>query len=198
MNYTLIMLDNPILVSDEEVNPHNAVWDFENNQVTVLRQSYGLTNYKKIVAGLPDLPKLDLSLIAKEIGWVDVEKLADKFFESWSLGDRKQSSYELYRKVYEFSQSLNEKNYSKADMIEYAEFFKEQERLWSNIKRPDSWEREGRGTFDFWLSKRKPKEYQVELEMEQGWFHSSGYFIEDKTSRPKITNNTITVTKILK
>lgn len=205
MNYTLIMLDNPILVSDEEVNPHNAVWDFENNQVTVLRQSYGLTNYKKIVAGLPDLPKLDLSLIAKEIGWVDVEKLALKEYPKdlhrWAenqFDDFNESDRNTWINGFKAAQSLNEKNYSKADMIEYAEFFKEQERLWSNIKRPDSWEREGRGTFDFWLSKRKPKEYQVELEMEQGWFHSSGYFIEDKTSRPKITNNTITVTKILK
>ena len=211
MENRLIMLPQPILVSDEQIKEGDFYFKYDRILQWVKETSVTYTrvhpsNYPKpIVAGLPDLPKLDLSLIAEEIGWVDVEKLALKEYPKdlhrWAenqFDDFNESDRNTWINGFKAAQSLNEKNYSKADMIEYAEFFKEQERLWSNIKRPDSWEREGRGTFDFWLSKRKPKEYQVELEMEQGWFHSSGYFIEDKTSRPKITNNTITVTKILK
>lgn len=55
MNYTLIMLDIPVLVSDE----------FDERG-------------RKIIAGFFGKPKLDLSLIADEIGWVDVEKLAEE------------------------------------------------------------------------------------------------------------------------
>lgn len=103
---TLIMLPNPILVGRElskeaQTTPHFQ--DFDKR-------------YFEILANIECSPYLDLSLIAQRIGWVDVERLADKFFESWSLGDRKQSSYELFRKVYEFSQFINEKKFSEKDL----------------------------------------------------------------------------------
>ncbi len=211
MKTTLIMLPQPILVSDEEANAHDAIWDCVNSQVTVLRQSYGLTNYMKIIAGLPDLPKLDLSLIAERIGWVDVEKLADKFFESWSLGDGKQSSYELFRKVYKFSQSLNEKKYSLEDMRKcYAQGIADSNEYMFL-------EKSGREFFEDYIhSLSKPKEYQVEVEMEVNQCdgcisghpivdgihvvpYSSGSMVCKKHlyDRPKITNNTIKVLKVL-
>lgn len=121
MNYKLIMLPNPILVNDERISEGDwmlshakTICQAANSTLVNLPSFNGIECYK-IIAGIEGLPKLDLSAIAEEIGWVDVEKLADKFFESWSLGDRKQSSYELFRKVYEFSQSLNEKKFSEED-----------------------------------------------------------------------------------
>lgn len=213
MENRLIMLPQPILVSDEEVNPHNAVWDFENNQVTVLRQSYGLTNYKKIVAGLPDLPKLDLSLIAKGIGWVDVEKLALKEYPKdlhrWAenqFDDFNESDRNTWINGFKAAQSLNEKKYSEEDMIEFAHFCRDYFTHLLTINEK----------FNLWLSNRKPKEYLVEVEMEVNQCDGciSGHPIIDGIhkapcpsgsmvckkhlyDKPKITNNTIKVTKIL-
>ena len=239
MNYKLIMLPQPILVSDEEVNPHNAVWDFENNQVTVLRQSYGLTNYKKIVAGLPDLPKLDLSLIADEIGWVDVEKLAYQAAEkSFKRGINKWENkgivkffIDTYIEGFKAAQSLNEKKYSEEDLFNLLKMVHDKRLDSLSARIVDN----GRVTdFNFWnsYSKKqvyaselisefiqslpKPKEFFVELEMEVNQCDGciSGHHIIDGIhkapypsgsmvckkhlyDRPKITNNTIKVTKLL-
>ena len=187
METRLIMLDNPILVSDEEVNPHNAVWDFENNQVTVLRQSYGLTNYKKIVAGLPDLPKLDLSLIAEGIGWVDVYKLAkeSKCFENSSLDET--SYLHGFTKGFKAAQSLNEKKFSEEDMIEFAHFCRDYFTHLLTINEK----------FNLWYFNRKPKGYLVEVSVENSAIKDFlGHPVISEA--PKITNNTITVTKVLK
>jgi len=223
MNYTLIMLDNPILVSDEEVNPHNAVWDFENNQVTVLRQSYGLTNYKKIVAGLPDLPKLDLSLIAEEIGWVDVEKLAQKNSElEYPFEDYRGKTKGVdddgtgqalrganlvgFENGFKAAQSLNEKKFSEKDfygllkLIGQKGYYVECDgTVYANAF-------DGGDVVDvvkeYSKSLSKPKEYNVEVEMELfNTKQSTDYTPYEKGSLIpiiKITNNTIKVTKIIK
>lgn len=156
MNYTLIMLDIPVLVSDE----------FDERG-------------RKIIAGFFGKPKLDLSLIADEIGWVDVYKLAYKYIQDeWSKDDDTlQFGIKVgFRQGFETAQSLNEKKYSEEDMIDFAKFYKGWEAMlsqekWDIIKdTPDN-------VFKFWLSKRKPKEYLVE-------------YIQE--------GNTIKVTKIIK
>lgn len=167
MNHKLIMLTNPILVSDEK--PKNIVYvnnHFYNHAIRRFTLAFGNSNVKdckEIVAGVEGLgveglSKLDLSAIAEEIGWVDVEKLADKFFESWSLGDRKQSSYELFRKVYAFSQSLNEKKFSEEDVRKVL-FDAGQTAVFSRESCLDLVDR-------LISTLKKPKEYNVEVELE--------------------------------
>ena len=166
MNYTLIMLDIPVLVSDE----------FDERG-------------RKIIAGFFGLPKLDLSLIADEIGWVDVYKLAkeSKCFENSSLDET--SYLHGFTKGFKAAQSLNEKKFALA----YVENAFNSGRGYGN---PD----DIKDFNSFLQSISKPKEYNVKVEMEWGGKEyvdeqdAYGYDIK----RPKITNNTIKVTKIIK
>ena len=208
MNAQLIMLPSPILcIGDDFHNNNLAEKDFAFHWRTkeilqviskdtktgcwlcndnTHRDSYKLL---KIIAGIEDLPKLDISLIADEIGWFDVEKLADEFFKDWSLRNR-QSSYDMFRRIFKFTQSLNEKKYSKEDMSNLWQYIVDgaKQILLEGITNVGSFE-------DYIKSITQPKVYNVELEMEDK-IALDGHTVIGK--EPTITNNTITVTKILK
>lgn len=154
MNYTLIMLDIPVLVSDE----------FDERG-------------RKIIAGFFGKPKLDLSLIADEIGWVDVEKLAKEYS---GMRSAQSSSVDTslhnarvaaFKEGFKAAQSLNEKKWTDDDMIDFYNF----------ISSYPNRELKRGLTLPYYLEKfkqsRKPKEYQVECIQE---------------------GNTIKVTKIIK
>lgn len=185
MNYTLIMLDKPILVSEkltiEEANFISHYQDVDGN-------------FFKIIAGLPDLPKLDLSLIADGIGWVDVEKLANDHI--YSMQNRKLSPLILGAKKLSFidgfktHQSLNEKKYSEKDIRDA--FIAGQDNIDCDGDCIDEVDTAFAEHID---SLSKLKEHQVEVEMEQ---YTINYHKDLWSNRIKITNNTIKVLKILK
>ena len=125
METKLIMLSNPILVSDEKIKEGDFYFKYDRILQWVKETSVTYThihpsNYPKpIIAGLPELPKLDLSLIAEEIGWVDVYKLAYKYIQDeWSKDDDTlQFGIKVgFRQGFETAQSLNEKKYTLADV----------------------------------------------------------------------------------
>ena len=64
--------------SIEYMEKHNMIEDFDKSFYINSNQS------KKIIAGIPELPSIDFSLLSEEdsktIGWVDVEKLSYKLF----------------------------------------------------------------------------------------------------------------------
>ena len=216
------MLPNPILVSDAPSMMGMKCYD--TSDFTVFEKKYDCKfheftnerpvnewNYKPIVAGLPDLPKLDLSLIAEEIGWVDVEKLAEEKFPDESTAGWVDSFSPRERRGFtegfKAAQSLNEKKYSEEDVRQII-----RQAIWYTARfGEDSLNREK----DI-LHSLKPKEYLVEVEMEVNQCDGciSGHHIIDGIhkapypsgsmvckkhlyDRPKITNNTIKVTKIL-
>lgn len=221
--YKLIVLPQPILINDEEIKEGDWYWDTlvshlekvgplkmigladESSTKLIIQSSVGTTSpikaSKKIIAGLPDLPKLDLSLIADEIGWVDVEKLAIDLGLKYYIGGNYDFENGVTKGISEY-QFLNEKKYSEED-LKYAMF-----QLFKNGSRSPKEGREGFGEIYNRViqSLSKPKEYLVEVEVEdyfiennEEYTHSSGakgsYSTHNK--RPKITNNTIKVTKIL-
>lgn len=88
MSYKLIMLPNPILVSNEKINPTEP---YVNNGVVFYADSVFdegnnpnnsnpiITDHNfKIIAGIEGLPSLDLSAIAEEIGWGGIWALGNK------------------------------------------------------------------------------------------------------------------------
>ena len=208
METKLIMLSNPILVSNEKIKEGDFYFKYDRILQWVKATSVTYThvhpsNYPKpIVAGIEGLPKLDLSLIADEIGWVDVEKLAITKFGD---GDYAAEAKMGFKYGFKAAQSIKEK-YSKEDMIEFAHFCRDYFTHLLTINEK----------FNLWLSNRKPKEYLVEVEIEVNQCDGciSGHHIIDGIhkapypsgsmvckkhlyDRPKITNNTITVTKVL-
>lgn len=212
MNYKLIMLPQPILVVNEKPNINEFAWDAYERKIfqAIIYKGVrwnGLTEnrYFKAIAGLPDLPKLDLSLIADKIGWVDVEKLAKNYVES----DIKKNPlyghfFNTYMDGFKAAQSLNEKKYTKSDVIKAMEYALENQC-------PFQVE-----LYQYFIDDlSKPKEYNVEVEMEINQCDGciSGHHIIDGIhkapspsgsmvckkhlyDRPKITNNTIKVLKI--
>ena len=190
METKLIMLSNPILVSDEKIKEGDFYFKYDRILQWVKETSVTYThihpsNYPKpIIAGLPDLPKLNLSLISEEIGWVDVEKMADEVYGDSMVGKG------FWVEGFKAAQSLNEKKWTDDDMIDFQNF----------ISSYPNRELKRGLTLPYYLEKfkqsRKPKEYLVEVEMESvGTEDFLGQPII--TDVPKITNNTITVTKIL-
>lgn len=189
------MLPQPILVSDEKIKegdilPYVMKWE---NGYEVFNLNNGIRESKlsrayKIIAGIEGLAKLNLSLIAEEIGWVDVEKMADEVYGDSMVGKG------FWVEGFKAAQSLNEKKWTDDDMIDFQNF----------ISSYPNRELKRGLTLPYYLEKfkqsRKPKEYLVEVEMEWGGKEyvdeqdAYGYDIK----RPKITNNTIKVTKILK
>lgn len=218
---TLIMLPQPILVSDEETS--SGGWMFDTEQKIIHNPSrHNVTDYDiRIVAGIDGLPTLDLSLIAEEIGWVDVEKLAklhcpdDIAFEN------------MFIRGFNLSQSLNEKKYSEKDLFNLLKVVHDKRldslssnivdngkvidfNFWNSYSKKQIYASELINEFVQSLS--KPKEYQVEVEMEDmlqtrhgdQWYDLPNQKegrepdgIYQTVKRIKITNNTIKVIKIV-
>lgn len=189
MEARLIMLPKPVLVSDEEIEKGDWFYHYSHGKSSIHlceavvgkslviqnKESSCWSDYsKQILADAEGLPKLDLSLIAKGIGWVDVEKLALKEYPKdlhrWAenqFDDFNESDRNTWINGFKAAQSLNEKNYSEEDMIEFAHFCRDYFTHLLTINEK----------FNLWLSNRKPKEYLVE-------------YIQE--------GNTIKVTKIVK
>lgn len=210
MNYKLIMLPQPILVSDEEIEEGD--WFYHPKGIvfhatpTYMKGPVSSGIMKKIIAGLPELPKLDLSLIADGIELVDAYKLAYKYIQDeWSKDDDTlQFGIKVgFRQGFETAQSLNEKKYSEED-LKYAMF-----QVFKNGCRSPKEGCEGFGEIYNRViqSLSKPKEYQVEVEMQTLYFDGTRWvdslpkkfidkLVKTKVS-PKITNNTIKILRTI-
>lgn len=188
--YKLIMLDNPILVSSEDIktgdfcyNPRTK--EFFNvpdeNYVTGLNKN--IDDFK-IIAGIPELPSIDLSSLleedCKKIGWIDVEKLAalSSLIEE-ILPD---AHYRGYKEGFKTAQSLNEMKFSLQDIaiaFEAGRTFEVSGR-------------ESLNQIEYLQSISQPKIFDIELEMENDYEEPVGDIL-----RPKITNNSIKIIKLL-
>ena len=172
------MLPNPILVSDEEKQIFDRVWNSYVEKILRVSEVF-MPHGNKIIAGIEGLPKLDLSAIAEEIGWVDVEKLAYKrlpIIPTFDKGEIINSDTNFFIRLgwvegFKAAQSLNEKKFSEEDMSNLWQYIVDgaKEILISGTTSVSSFE-------DYIQSLSKPKEYNVEAIQE---------------------GNTIKVTKIL-
>lgn len=225
MKLQLIMLPNPILVSDEEIKEGCSCYHIEHKKVgkfELSKLSEPVLNYdddgakalvsleycKKTIAGIPELPSIDFSILSEEdckkIGWVDVEKLATDnecgLPDSNSKDDMMNATliYERYGgfiKGFKAAQSLNEKKFSEDDMIRLAI------RCWNIASKPEhgATYNVNKIAKEFIQSLSQPKVFDVEVEMEDKgrWSGDMGGNIWIPKKQPKITNNSIKILKVL-
>lgn len=125
MKTQLIILENKsLIVSDEELlNEKDFYLGYPDyNHVFQWNMGNGIhkgksTYAKKIIAGLENQPTIDYSALSdedcKKIGYVDVKKLANKYYGD---DDYTKESKIGFIKGFKKSQSLNDKKFSLEDM----------------------------------------------------------------------------------
>lgn len=193
MKYQLIKIpEYNIIISKEKEQVVLNKWYYESdNHVPIyqftkdtLPNEYYLN---EVIAGYSNLPSIDYSMLSKEdckkIGWIDVEKYADKVIPNLQYSKWVKQGF---IGGFEISQSLNEKKFTLEDMEAAICFGKTLERL--KITQTFSDKEEFKG---FIMSLSQPKIFDIEIETEwrYGDMSVTGY-------TPKINNNSIKITKI--
>lgn len=196
MNYTLILLKDGrnILVSDEEIIFKDWFYSIKYNIIDKL-YSNGVINHKeclKIIARVEFLPTLTYSDEVKQqlrdkYGWVDVEELAVNFAnkeikECNSYHDLHfgfNQGFKVYQSITNKMFSLEDMNAVLTKMALYAARFGE-----DCLNKKD----------EIIQSLQQPIQLNVEVEMEE---YTQNYHKDIWYDRPKITNNSILITKII-
>lgn len=110
----LILLDNPIIVTDEEIQEHSEdkFYSFETNRVYDCKTHLSTVSCKKVINKQIDYNNIDF-------GIVDVEKLAELKANEIGFHFGGHSKFvQGFIEGFNASQKLNEKKFSEADMIE--------------------------------------------------------------------------------
>lgn len=199
------MLDTPIIVSDEKIEKGDLVSykNIVNNEWEILQcqninseeiyftdSEFDKLSYCtvfKIIAGLPELPKIDFNGFEEQLGIIDVKKLSEKFMDSLLI---KNTSGEIkygFIKGFKAAQKLNEKKFSEESLRLAMRLFHDRK-----LKTID----------DIIQYLSQPKVFDIEVEMEECDTHLNDAcdvrFPCCKTPfYPKITDNLIKITKIL-
>ena len=206
MKYQLIMLPEPILVSDEMpdsgdwcLNPDNRPEMFGYDYRAIYTTEQILT-CKKIIAGISELPSIDFSGLTEEeckkIRWVDIQTIISPI-----LNKKAETNNSIDLDAYALglidgfktSQSLNDKKFSLEDV-----------RTMFGLGAANN--HNGNPSFEEAIqSISQPKVFDVEIGLEQ-LCHQTGLPCgfpcngEDnckKSLYPKITNNSIKIIKVL-
>lgn len=202
MKTKLIMLDNPIIVSDEKIRDLRTVngrWHIEKQSIINQFPDYltDLSECQLIIAGLPNLPSINWNGLEEEFGWIDVWKLAENRFSWMEYGNYQDHYIEGYIEGFKKAKELNEKKFSLEDMREaYNQGMKNQ-----------TIALEGK-TYDrnfevLTQSLQQPKVFDIEIETEYQDFTGRWYPVPSVAQmrncslRPKITNNQIKIIKKL-
>lgn len=198
--YKLIKLqDKYILVSDEEITPADGSMVFWNNKILSNKiSSFTGVDYsqcKKIIAGIPGYPQIDFSTLSEEdckkIGYVDDIKKSVEYRNK--LSNEGKSNWEAFigsigfLEGFKIAQSLNDKMFSTEDIKKIIHW----STLDKDVRLTES---------EFLQSLQEPKIWNVEIEMEKVYedvLEGSEFILRPAGKRPKITNNSIKLIKIL-
>lgn len=211
MKYSLIMLTNPIIVSDEKITEESYVYGGEQGIFIsrfIEQHPERFTNCKKVVAakGMPRItrvPEIDVSLLTPNdldiIKWVDVDSYSTQFANLIKgIAPIDDAAWLNAKEHYAFgfgkSQHLNQKKFSIEDIekaVRYGRDYRDsllfEEDFAVNFKL-------------FVQSISKPKVFGVELEMEEiteNVVNFKGY-PSKKHFTPKITNNKVKIINVWK
>lgn len=192
MKTQLIILEQGnIIVSDDEINEGDLVYESNINKIFPIHK-HGLPNFnlcrKKIIASdnpSHNLPIIDYNGLEEKFGIVDLEKLVDKYYGD---SDYAKESKIGFIKGFKKSQSLNDKKFSLEDM----------NKILSYLTSPNLTD-EYRVVFarKHIQSLQQLKVFNIEVEMVEGWKDCSEGVFETNHWQPKITNNSIKITKVL-
>lgn len=211
MKIQLILLDTPIIVSDEKFEKKDLICfvDLENNFVVEVCKN--IDNYnidtKKIIAGLPELPSIDFNGFEEQLGVIDVEKLALKEVPDIiikGIDIDLSNTRKRFIEGFKAAQKLNEKKFSLADIEKAIELA----RVISDGK--DKFELDCiTGLTEVcthnWCTKSveeivqklsQPKVFDIEVETEKE-FNGEPKGEMEFFERPKVENNKIKIIKVV-
>lgn len=120
MNARLIMLTNPILVSYDTLKEGELCYHHSKGLYNAVTDG-NYTNQFKVIAGREGLLKLNLSLIAEEIGWVDVEAELKKVYKEFAKDVHQFDAEEYINSAEQFGVLELHKMIFKAAQNEYSE-----------------------------------------------------------------------------
>lgn len=211
METTLILLKDGrnILVSDERIKNDwyycfitNSILKNENLSTADYTNTHYPESWRKIIAGIENLPTLTYSDEVKEYlktnhGWVDVESLAFDSCEPKQMEfiGVSESCIESFIKGFKTHQSITNKMFSLEDMYGLKDLLQKTS--------PLMFESATRG---YIKSLQQPIQLKVEVEMEDVFKTNEESYIAEfgakgnyytHSKQPKITNNSILITKIL-
>lgn len=197
------MLDNPIIVSDEEIKEGDKCYHIDLNKGEI-DTVYDKTKYhtwtdngvdkdrmfRKIIAGLPGLPQINWNGLESKFGYVDVEKISTDMGNEFYIY-RNYDFENGVRKGFKKAQELNDKKFSLED-IENAFYAKEN----ASYKEKQIFFEE------FIQSISRSKAFSIEVEMEScsDCHLNEGYMSSPNCCRqltPKIIDCKIKITKKL-
>lgn len=213
MKTQLILLDTPIIVSNEKFEKKDLICfvDLENNFVVEVCKN--IDNYnidtKKIIAGLPELPSIDFNGFEEQLGIIDVEKLSMSYLDmTYNLSYEHTTWQKTHEKTFiagfKAAKKLNEKNFSLEDIEKAIELA----RVISDGK--DKFELDCiTGLTEVcthnWCTKSveeivqklsQPKVFDIEVETEKG-FNGEPRGEMEFFERPKVINNQIKIIKVV-
>lgn len=219
MKVQLIMLPQPVLVSDETKQTSDKVWNPYVQQVLTASEVFMPHGYK-VIAGIPQLPSIDFSALSedecKRIGWVNVEMLraialVDKNYDyKDEFNVAGAGGYcSGYMDGFQAAQSLSDKKYSLEDVknaIQLAREIKDGKEvleLEGMLGLTEVCTHNCEALPEAEIIKRisQPRVFNVEVEKEQA---SLGEVFNGRNThtmwadpKPKITNNSIKILKLL-
>lgn len=215
MNYELIMLPNPILVSNETPKDWDSYWIYiendgkcdgvitkSNNPSGWFNSLHDKTNYRTIIAGRTNLPSFRFADgVGKTIGIVDVRLIAERKYPISIFHEQDINDWDRNNFIEGFESALRiaEVRFSEDDMIN------------AFIKGQSSVDEDGVVNYsirEFTEKLKAPKRYKVELEMDDSFVVNGGLKPMGELggkrpesmfhSQPKLTNNCYLITKIIK
>ena len=166
MKYTLIMLENPILVSDEEVKVGDMLYD---SAYFGFKKADKLFDYAiPAKAGIPETKKLDLSSLSfsdcEKIGYINIDNIiklvvGEDYFNKLNKDG---SEYKIMVAISEATQRNSNKNFTFEDITKSMEFGSE---LAHDISCSVQFGRERKLTTDGFVKYiTAPKGFDVEIE----------------------------------
>lgn len=194
MQYNLIKAENNFILVEVKENYKITpdIWYVKKYPREVRKStSGGLGTWELIIASLNPIDKLPTLAftdeVAKEIGYVDIEKMAWDFMMNTHPSDKRDNEYALFKNIY--TQALNDNKdrvYTKEQMFGILDVCKNLQTVIPNVM-----EVHGRR----YIESLHPTSWIVEIEMRE--FDDLDMITNVRLFKPKVTNNTITITKII-
>lgn len=198
-NYRLIILEQGnIIVSDEEIKKND--WKYCSIQKKPKRQGEDkqcICDSKKIIAGLKNQPSIDYNGLEEKFGIVDWSKhweiVNQQLYEQGGVNPH------AYRLGFKKAQSLNDKKFSLEDIKKAIQEGSMMSKLIINSST------NAKEVIDYYnkqeekiiQSLQQPKVFDIEVEVETCSLNINDLDCHEIVERPKITNNSIKITKVL-
>jgi hypothetical protein len=195
MNYTLHKLSEGFIVTSDEEIKHKETWyNPMTADIGINWHEKGIPKeWSKTLKVIAQQDQIDFSSLSeeeqKEIGWFDVEKLAEFTGKNYQHldGDVINDHPEYYSGFFDGFQKaqelLSDRRFTLEDVLKIADKYHNIMCLYGNVK-----------GIEYLQSLSQPKSWKIELEME---YDLESIDSSKKVMKPKLTNGKIKIHKLL-